>query len=493
MQLLSAQQIHDWDAFTILHEPISSVDLMERAAERCVELLINNEYTQQHIKIFCGKGNNGGDGLAIARMLLEKGCTVTVYILEFGAIGTEDFQINLHRLHAFTTNIHFIQSTEYIPFIDSTDLIIDALYGSGLNRPLQTLSKEIVEHINYSSATVIAVDVPSGLSIDTSSKQHTVIRAHYTLTFQSLKLCFLMAENAAYFGQVTVLNIGLHPDFLQTISSGFEILAQDQITAKIKVRNEFSHKGNFGHALMIAGNQGKMGAALLSAKACLRTGVGLLTVNIPQQDQSAMNIFLPEAMTINRSDEISCDHYSSIGIGPGLGVDESARQLLENILQNNHHPMVMDADALNIIAANKNLLSFIPEGSIITPHPKEFERWVGVCENDFDRMNKAIELSQQNNLVVVLKGHYTLITAHGKGYFNNTGNVGLAKGGSGDVLTGMITSLLGQKYEPTEAAFIAVYLHGLAADLSLENQSTESLSATDVIDAIGKAFNYLRD
>jgi NAD(P)H-hydrate epimerase len=248
MKLLSAQQIQQWDAFTMQHEPISSIDLMERAAQCCVHWIIENDFIHQPIRIFCGKGNNGGDGLAIARLLLEKGCTVIVFILEFGAKGTDDFQINLHRLHHVTTNIHFIQATEFIPVIDKHDIIIDALYGSGLNRPLQLLSKEIVDHINESNATIISIDVPSGLSIDKSSKANTVVKANHTLTFQNLKLCFLVAENTDYFGDVHVLDIGLYPDYLQTIDTVFEITEQDSIAPKIKPRNSFSHKGNYGHA-----------------------------------------------------------------------------------------------------------------------------------------------------------------------------------------------------------------------------------------------------
>ena len=225
----------------------------------------------------------------------------------------------------------------------------------------------------------------------------------------------------------------------------------------------------------------------------MRTGTGLLTVNILQEDQSTINTFLPEAMTKNRSEKISFDTYSTIGIGCGLGTNDHAKKLVVDVLENYTKPIVIDADALNIIAANKNLLQQIPAGSIITPHPKEFERLFGVCENDFDRMNKAIALSEQHNFIIILKGHYTLIAANGKGYFNNTGNVGLAKGGSGDALTGMIVSLLAQKYSSLHAALIGVYLHGLAADISLENQSKESLLATDVIENIGKAFNYLCD
>ena len=493
MKLLSAQQIQQWDAFTMQHEPIASINLMERAAQSCVDWMIANNFIQHNIKIFCGKGNNGGDGLAIARLLLEKGCAVIVYILEFGAKGTDDFQINLHRLHAITTHIHFIQATEFIPAIDSKDIVIDALYGSGLNRPLQFLSKEMVEHINKSNAKIISVDVPSGLAIDKSSKTNTVVKATYTLTFQSIKLCFLVAENANFFGNIHVLDIGLNADFLPSTNSVFEIVEQGLVASKIKARKDFSHKGNYGHALLIAGNRGKMGAALLAAKACLRTGAGLLTVNILQEDQSTINNFLPESMTMNRAEKISFNTYSTIGIGCGLGTNDDAKKLLNNVLDNYTNPIVIDADALNMIAMNKNLLEKISAGSIITPHPKEFERLFGICENDFDRMNKAITLSQQNNFIIILKGHYTLIAANGRGYFNNTGNAGLAKGGSGDVLTGMITSLLAQNYHPLDASLIGVYLHGLAADLALENQSTESILATDVIDSIGKAFNYLKD
>jgi NAD(P)H-hydrate epimerase len=491
--LLSAQQIQQWDAFTMQQEPIASIDLMERAAQRCVDWIAEQEFINRPVKIFCGKGNNGGDGLAIARMLLEKGRNITVYILEFGARGTDDFQINLHLLHQVTTNIYFISATEFIPNIDKDDVVIDALYGSGLNRPLQLLGAEIVKQINQSKATVISIDVPSGMSIDKSSKANTIVYANHTLTFQSLKLCFLMAENADYFGEVHVLDIELHPLFLERIYAVFEMISKEKVVSNIKIRKSFSHKGVYGHALLVAGNKGKIGAALLAGKGCLRTGAGLLTINIPQEDQDTLYSFLPEAMAMKREEEIVFDNFSSIGIGPGLGTDSLAQKLLLSILQQYKKPMVLDADALNIIAENKDWLQLIPEGSILTPHPKEFDRLIGACDNDFDRLNKAVALSMQHSFNIVLKGHHTLIAAGGKGRFNDTGNAGLAKGGSGDVLTGMITSLLAQSYEPLQAALIGVYLHGLAGDLALENQSAESLLATDVIDAIGKAFNFLRD
>ena len=494
MKLLSAQQIHQWDVFTMQHEPVASVDLMERAANACVEWLLKSNISLHQIKIFCGKGNNGGDGLAIARLLIKRGFNVIIYVLEFGAKGTDDFQINLQRLHGLTKEIHFIQSPGFFPFIEKGDVVIDALFGSGLNRPLEGMSGELVQHINQSSSKIISVDVPSGMSIDKSSKGNNIIKAVHTLTFQSLKLCFLMAENAGYFGQVHLLNIQLLPQFLQTVSSVFEITDLPTIKEILRPRNPFAHKGNFGHALLIAGNTHSTGAAIMATGAALRTGVGLLTVNVPEKNFNALYATYPEAMLMSREEELAnLQKFNAIGIGCGLGTNDDSKKILNDVLNAFSKPMVIDADALNIISAEKNLLSKIPANSILTPHPKEFERLFGTCENDFERINKAVELSTQHNFTIVLKGHYTLVAHNGKGYFNTTGNAGLAKGGSGDTLTGMILALLAQGYHALHASVVGVYLHGLSADLSLENQSPESLLATDVINNIGKAFNYLTE
>jgi len=493
MKLLSPQQIHEWDAYTIEHEPIASIDLMERAAKRCTDFILQQNTKNKNILIFCGKGNNGGDGLAIARQLIDAGLSPTIYILEFGAKGTDDFQINLHRLHQLTSAIYFIQSEEFFPVIDAqNDLVIDALFGSGLNRPLKDLSAQLVAHINIANAKVIAIDVPSGMFIDKSSKGNAVVKATHTLTFQSLKLCFVVAENAALFGNVHVLDIGLLNQFMETVNAPV-LLSRQLIAAQHKQRTDFSHKGTFGHALIMAGNKGKMGAAILCAKACLRTGAGLVTLHTNDDYFNAIHAALPEAMCIPADEKIDTSIYKSIGIGPGKGVNDDAATLLETTIKNFDKPIVVDADGLNVLSTNKDLLNKIPKGSLLTPHPKEFERLFGACSNDFERIEKALALSKQYNFIIILKGHYTLIASNGEAFFNTTGNPGMAKGGSGDVLTGMLTALLAQGYNHLQAALSGVYLHGLAADIAAQQIARESMLASDIIDHISDAILSLQE
>lgn len=493
MKLLSAQQMHQWDAYTIEHEPVTSLNLMERAAGRCTDFILERNLSAHPVKIFCGKGNNGGDGLAIARLLMEAGFQPNVYILEFGAKGTDDFQANLHRLHQLQTGICFIQSAEFFPTIEKDDVVIDALFGSGLNRPLADLSAALVEHINNAQATVVAIDVPSGMYVDKSCKGNAVIKATFTLTFQITKLCFLLAENTGLFGKVQVLDIGLLPGFIQTVDTNLQVADKTTVAASIKPRNAFAHKGTYGHALLIAGNRGKMGAALLSAKACLRSGAGLVSLCIPENALNIVQTALPEAMcTLREDSDMDWTKYSTIGIGPGLGTNKDAEDWVKLLLGSFNKPVLIDADALNILSANPAWLQKIPAGSVITPHPKEFERLFGKFDNEAERIDKAIELSVQYNFTIVLKGHHTLVATAGKGWFNNTGNAGLAKGGSGDILTGIITAFLSQGYSGHVAAKCGVYLHGLAADLTLQQQSQESMLASDIIERLGEAFYELQ-
>jgi hydroxyethylthiazole kinase-like uncharacterized protein yjeF len=490
MNLLSPQQIHEWDAYTIEHEPVSSIDLMERAARQCTGFLLEQQLIRNGIKIFCGKGNNGGDGLAIARQLIEAGMQPYIYILEFGAKGTDDFQINLTRLHQLTSNIYFVQSRDFFPKINDDDLVIDALFGSGLNRPLKDLSAQLVEHINQYNATVVSIDVPSGMFIDKTSRNNPVIKATYTLTFQSLKLCFIAAENAPHFGEVHILDIGLLPQFLNSVK-GNELLTLATIKFIYKRRDAYAHKGNFGHALLVAGNKGKMGAAIMAVTSCLKTGAGLVTLYADECFFNAVHAAVPEAMCVSRNEEIDYTKFVTVGIGPGIGTEDLTAKKLLYTLENFTKPMLLDADALNIISRNSEWLIKIPKGSIITPHPKEFERLFGKTEDDFSRMELALEMSKKYPFIIVLKGHYTLIAANGNAYFNTTGNAGMAKGGSGDVLTGMLTSLLAQGYNSLQAAILGVYLHGLAADIASQTIAQEAMLASDIINHISDAFLQL--
>lgn len=492
MKLLSARQIQEWDAYTIQRKGILSADLMETASKAFTTQLLQDYTDAVIVYIFCGKGNNGGDGLVVARMLAAAGIQPQVYILEFGAAGTPDFQLNLQRLHAITSNIHFIQDASYFPALPANSLVVDALYGSGLNRPLQGLSQQLVQHINDYASTVVAIDVPSGMYIQQSSKGNTLIKATRTYTFQSWKLCLLLAENAAFYGEVTVLDIGLAKDFAEKAESPWQVTLHKDAAAYYQPRMANSHKGTFGHALMVAGSEGKTGAAVLAARACLRSGVGLLTVSIPQNGYTIIQATVPEAMCVTTLQQEAIEKYKCLGIGPGMGTDAAAVELLDSLLAwADGRPLVLDADALNIISTRPEWLARIPAGSVLTPHPKEFDRLFGAHADEVARLEKALAVSAAYPLVIIVKGHHTLVAFAGKGYFNITGNAGMATGGSGDVLTGLITGLLAQYKNGFTAALMGVYLHGLAADLALEQQSMESLLPSDIIAWLGKAFKHI--
>jgi NAD(P)H-hydrate epimerase len=497
MKIFSAEQIRNWDAYTIAHEPIASIHLMERAASACYEW-ITLYYAESNFKIFCGKGNNGGDGLAIARMLLNSGKNVSVYILEFGHKGTEDFQINLQRLHELTTNIHFIQSAAYFPVIDKNDVVIDAILGTGLNKPLDDFTAELAAYINQSSATVIAIDIPSGMFADKSCKNSVTIEADHTLSFQQYKLSFLLPENEERVGKIHILHIGLHPQYYLNETSLFELVQESLVKKIYRPRKKFSHKGTYGHAALITGSLGYMGASTLCAEACMRSGVGKLTCYIPQCGYEIIQIAVPEAMSkisgvdnyIDKFEPVA--EHEAIGIGPGIGLNSSTISLIEKIFTSTQKPMVVDADALNILSAHQHLLAKLPSYSILTPHPKEFERLFGKSANDFERLNHALSKAQQYNCYIILKGHYSFIACpDGKGYFSSTGNAGMATAGSGDVLTGILVGLLAQGYPPLETCILGVYLHGLAGDFAATKLSMEAMIAGDITANLGEAFKRI--
>jgi NAD(P)H-hydrate epimerase len=497
MEILEVEHIRQWDAYTIGHEPISSLLLMERAASACFDWLMNAGYRNRRFFIFCGKGNNGGDGLVMARLLIQSGHEVTVHILEFGNKGTQDFQLNLQRLHEITSSIIFISSAEALHEIPKDAVIIDALYGSGLNKPLEGLSAELARHINNAGVEAISIDIPSGMFADSSSQGHTIVEATHTLSFQCYKLAFVMAENARWMGNLHILDIGLHPAFLKTIKPVYRLIDQGLATSILKKRNRFAHKGHFGHAALVAGSKGMMGAAVLAARSCLRSGVGKLNCHLPQCGYIIMQTSVPEAIVVSEPGEefiekvSALDRYDAIAIGPGWGMRPSNTGLIAEILATKK-PIVIDADALNSIAQEKDSLNRLPANSILSPHPKEFERLFGAVPNDFYRLELLKQKANALQAVIVLKGHHTAVaTPGGICYFNMSGNVGLAKGGSGDVLTGMLLALLAQGYPAEQAACLGVYLHGLAADLAAKCIAYESMLASDVVDYLGAAFQAL--
>lgn len=501
MQILTAEQIREWDRYTIQHEPVASIDLMERAARACTQWILQQQWKPATIRIFCGKGNNGGDGLAIGRMLLLEGYTVSFYILEHGKPGSDDFQTNLQRLHRLdVTSLFFLQEESAFPLIGTNDLLVDALYGSGLQRPLEGLAAALVHQINKAGAPVLSIDLPSGLYMDKSSKNQPAITATHTLTFECYKTALLVQENAEYVGNVHVLPIGLQPDYLQTVSAPAQLLEEKMIRQVYKPRNRFAHKGSFGHALLVGGSFGKMGAALLATKACLHGGAGLTTALIPKCGYPILQTAAPEAMVLVdaaeeflRSIPDGLERFDAIAIGPGMGTHADTQNLVRYLLRRYKKPLLIDADGLNILAANPELLNELPAGSILTPHPKEFDRLFGDHLSDFDRLQTAKEKAGSLHVVIVLKGHHSFIATPTKEYFfNSTGNAGMAKGGSGDVLTGIIVALLAQGYSPAQAAILGVYLHGWAGDIAAENFSTEAMLPSHLIDCLSNVFLQLQ-
>ena len=472
---------------------------MERAATACFDWIIQNFDDEYHFKIFCGRGNNGGDGLAIARLLKSIKYKVSVFIPFAETAGSDDFEINLKKLKNTSVPVFFLKDVQSFPGLSDQDLIIDALFGTGLNKPPKGLHAELINYINSTGSKIISIDVPSGLYIDKSSNGdgQAIIKADYTLTFQNQKLAFLLPENEPFTGQVFLLDIGLSEEYEEKEESQFEFIDDKIIGGIYQLRKEFSNKGNYGYASLIAGSYGMMGAAVLSSSACLRSGVGKLISVICEAGYNIMQTSVPEAMCKVSGEKYitgfpGFESFDAIGIGPGIGRYDSHKKLLQDLFTNFKKTVVIDADGLNVLSENKNLYNLITVNSIITPHPKEFERLFGKSGSDFDRIDLALSKAKELNIYIVLKGHYTFIaTPEGKGYFNSTGNAGMATAGAGDVLTGIITGLLAQKYSSLNSCILGVYLHGLAGDIASENLSREALIAKDIIDYLGEAFKNI--
>jgi len=501
LKIFSTTQVRQADRYTILNEPVTSTDLMERAANACVEWLCRfKDFHTKKVVIFCGPGNNGGDGLVIARKLHEQKSAVIACIPDESAKFSEDFAVNLIRAKDCGVKI---EENDTFNFNDADEntLLIDALFGSGLSKPLEGKYRHLVELINKTKGIKIAIDIPSGLYADKLvGNKDAVVSADYTLSFEFPKLSFLFPENEHLVGNWQVLPIGLHPDLIKSEPCKNFLVEFEDVKAILKPRGRFSHKGTFGHTLLIGGSYGKIGASVLMSKACLHSGAGLVTAHLPKCGYTIMQTAVPEVMVSADTDENECtllprlDAYSAVAAGPGLGTAKGTASMLKHLIQEATVPLLFDADALNILADNPTWLAFLPKGTILTPHPGEFARLAGKTTNSFDRLELLRSLSVKYSLNIVLKGAFTVVCSPlGNCYFNPTGNPGMATGGSGDVLTGLIASLLGQGYNATEACIIGVYLHGRAGDFAAEEKGYESLAAGDIIEHFGKAFLELSE
>lgn len=502
MKILPIEKVREADSFTIAQEPIASINLMERAASQCFEWIVRRVSTEKKIFVFAGPGNNGGDGLVIARLLAGKGYHVEAFVVRFTEKQSADFARNLERLKNIKKiKVLDIREGGHFSMSAENAVIIDAIFGSGLSKPVLGWVADIIEEINKLKAEVVAVDMPSGLFADKTSKEKegAIIQADYTLSFQFPKYAFFFSENDSYIGNWTILPIGLHADFISQVEVKNYYLQYNDVSILIKPRNKFAHKGVFGHGLLISGSYGKMGAAVLGTRAALRSGAGLITTHIPQIGYPILQTAVPEGMvSIDESErEFSSlpdiSNYNAIAIGPGIGLEPQTQNALKLLIQNSSRPLIFDADAINILGENKTWISFVPAGSIFTPHPREFQRMVGSWRDEFERNDMQREFSFKFQSYVILKGAYTAITTpRGDCYFNSTGNPGMATAGSGDVLTGILLGLLAQNYTPLQTCLLGVYLHGLAGDLAAKKLSPQSLVADDIINYLGKAFRKLQ-
>ena len=471
MKIFTSAQIHELDKYTMEHEPISSIDLMERAAKALTVAVMSEWSTATPIIVFAGPGNNGGDALAMARMLLDQGYSVTAYLFNISGHLSEDCAANKARLIEKRAKALIEVKEEFEPpRLDESTLVIDGLFGSGLNKPLGGGFASLAKYINASPSKVVSIDIPSGLMTDdnTYNIRANIVRADLTLTLQQKKLSFLFPENQQYIGRLKVLDIRLSQEGIEKIEANYTLVEENDIRPLLQKRNPYAHKGNMGNALIIAGSYGMGGASVLATRACLRAGAGKVAVET--------------------------EDYNALGIGPGLGTTEQTAIAVIAQIRRCQCPVVIDADAINIMANHRSWLQQVPKGVILTPHPKELERLEGHSTDSYEQLTKARTLAERLQAFVILKGHHSaLCLPDGHVIFNSTGNAGMATAGSGDVLTGIITGLLARGYKQKEACLVGMYLHGLAGDIAARELGEESLIASDLIQYLPQAFKKLRD
>ncbi len=504
MKIFTSAQIRELDSYTVKHEPIASIDLMERAAKALAHAIADEWDTNSPMVVFAGPGNNGGDALAVARLLAEQGYSVSAYLFNITSHLSVDCEQNRKRLEENRRIKDFVVVTQEFdpPVLTAETVVIDGLFGSGLNKPLAGGFASLVKYINNSPAKVVSIDVPSGLMAEDNSfnvRAH-IIRATLTLTLQHIKLSFLFAENQQFIGRLKILDIRISKEGIDRTDTQYILAEEKTVRPLLQPRNPFAHKGEMGHALLIAGSYGMGGAAILAAKACLRAGAGKVTVHAPRGNNLIMQVAVPEAVVqLDReetafSEPVDTEDYDALAIGPGLGMSEGAAIAMIAQLRRSQCPIVADADALNLLANHRAWMQQLPQGMIMTPHPKEFDRMAGRCTDSFERLAKAVDMAKRQQIYIILKGHHSaLCLPDGHVLFNSTGNAGMATAGSGDVLTGIITALLAKGHPQADACLLGMYLHGLTGDLAAKELGEESLVASDIIAFLPKAFKALND
>ncbi len=504
MKILTGSQIKELDKYTIEHEPIASIDLMERAA-RALTQAITEIWTQTTpFVVFAGPGNNGGDALAVARMLAEKGYAVDVFLFNTHGQLSEECERNRDRVVNEGIVRRFTEITTNFdpPKLAHPTVVIDGLFGSGLNKPLTGGFASLVRYINQSPVKVVSIDMPSGLMTEdnTNNTPNAIIKADLTLTLQMKKLCMFFADCQQFLGKVRVLDIKLSKAYIENVPAGYATISSRYVRQQMLQRDDFANKGTMGSALIIAGSYGMAGAAVLATRACMRSGAGKVTALTPRCNYNIMQVSAPEAITRLDSEDyyseaVATDEFDAVGIGPGLGREEGSALALMSQLQQTTCPTVLDADALNMLGSHGTWISQLPDNVIMTPHPKELERLVGsACHSDYERLCAAKELAENLRAYIILKGHYSaLCLPDGDVIFNTTGNSGMATAGSGDVLTGLVTGLLARGYSRKNACLTAMYLHGMAGDIAAQKKGKECMVASDIIEALPQAFAELYD
>ena len=503
MKIFTSAQIHELDKFTIENEPVKSIDLMERSAKVITQAITEVWGSQTPVIIFAGPGNNGGDALAVGRMLCDKGYEVCAYLFNVSGHLSEDCVINRKRLFDKKSKALIEVTQEFEPpQLDAGTLVVDGLFGSGLNKPLAGGFASLVKYINASPAQVVSIDIPSGLMTEdnTYNVRTNIIRANLTLTLQLPKLSFLFPENQMYIGRLKVLDIRLSKQGIDKIDANYTLIEENDIRPRLLHRDPFAHKGKMGNALIIAGSYGMGGASVLATKACLRAGAGKVTTHTPKRNSMLLQISVPEAIIqFDReetifSEAVDTEDFNAVGIGPGLGTSEQTAIAIIAQLRRTQCPVVADADAINVIANHRAWLQQLPKGIIMTPHPKEFDRLEGPSTDSYERLMKARDLAQRLHGYILVKGHHTsLCLPDGHIMFNSTGNAGMATAGSGDVLTGIITGLLARGYKHEDACVVGMYLHGLAGDIAARELGIESVIASDLIKYIPQAFQRINE